>query len=109
MHVRINRETLATCLDALTRLINGPQLITTIFEIMRPPPKPARDFQNRAGWQEVANPRKDCAVPLRSGTAPRRRPFLPRLPPVLLHRAAGLISPICIHQNRPGAERTRRS
>lgn len=72
--------------DTLGRLINGPQLIAVILQIMRPPPEPGGDFQNRARRQTLANPRKNCAGPLRGRTAPRFRPFLPGLFPVVLHR-----------------------
>src|SRR6266536_2975860 len=52
---------------------------------MRPPPEPGRDFQNRTRRQTLANPRKNCAGPLCSGTAPRLRPFLARLLPIVFH------------------------
>src|SRR6059036_2403525 len=84
-HVRISRETLATGFNTFTRAIDNPQVLTVIFEIMRPSPESGRDFQNRAGWQEIANARKDCAGPLCSGTSPRRGPFLARLFPIVFH------------------------
>ena len=71
LHARLSGETLATRFDAFIRAINGPQLLTIIFEIVRPSPEPGGNFQNRAGWQEIANARKNCAGPLRGGTPPR--------------------------------------
>ena len=53
---------------------------------MRPSPESGCNFQNRAGWQTIANPRRNCAGPLRSRTAPRCGPFLARLFPVVLHQ-----------------------
>src|SRR5213080_3361191 len=91
-HVRISRETLATGFNTFTRAIDNPQVLTVIFEIMRPSPESGRDFQNRAGWQEIANARKDCAGPLCSGTAPGRRPFFARLSPIVLHAMASTIA-----------------
>src|SRR5437899_11011090 len=85
LHARLSGETLATRFDAFIRAINGPQLLTIIFEIVRPSPEPGGNFQNRAGWQEIANARKNCARPLRSRTAPRLRPFLACLFPIVLH------------------------
>src|SRR5438046_9775350 len=84
-HVRISRETLATGFDTFTRAIDNPQVLAVIFEIMRPSPESGSNFQNRAGWQEIANAGKNCAGPLRSGTAPRRGPFLARLSPIVFH------------------------
>src|SRR4029077_4973521 len=56
---------------------------------MRPPPEPGRDFQNRARGQTLANSRKNCAGPLRGRAAPRLRPFLARLFPIILHLCWG--------------------
>ena len=58
-NIRVAGETLLTCFDALARLINGPQLVAVVFQIMRPPPEPGRDFQNGACRQTLANPRKN--------------------------------------------------
>ena len=89
---------LATGLDTFTRAINNPQVFAVIFQIVRPPPETGRDFQNCAGWQEIANPRRNCAGPLRSGTAPRFRPFLARLSPIVFHGVARTI-PIEYHED----------
>lgn len=70
VHMRINRESVAARFNAFTRFINSPQLLAIIFQIMRPPPETGRNFQNRARWQKLANSRKNCALPLCSGTAP---------------------------------------
>src|SRR6266498_2871624 len=102
MHVRISCESVPARLDAFIRFIDDPQLLAVILEIMRPSSKARRNLQNRASWQKVADARKDGAGPLRGGTAPRCRPFLARLFPVVLHRVAGTISPICIHQKMAG-------
>src|SRR5207244_7316609 len=75
----------ATGLDTFTRAIDNLQVLAVIFEIMRPSPESGRNFQNRAGWQEIANAGKNCAGPLRSGAAPRRGPFLARLFPIVFH------------------------
>ncbi len=83
--MRLCSETPPTRFDAFTRFINGPQLVAVIFEIVRPPPETGRNFQNRADRQKLANTRENCSVPLRSGTAPRRRPFLARLFPIVFH------------------------
>lgn len=83
--MRMTRETLLTGFDTIARLINGPQLLAVILQIMRPPPKPGSDFQNRARRQTLANPGKNCAGPLRGRAAPRLRPFLARLFPIVLH------------------------
>src|SRR5262245_26720724 len=83
--MRLTRKTLLACFDTRARLINGPQLVAVILQIMRPPPEAGGDFQNRARWQTLANPRKNCAGPLRSRAAPRFRPFLARLSPVVCH------------------------
>src|SRR4029078_12902717 len=80
-NMRNTRETLPTCFDTIARLINGPQFVAVILQVMRPPPEPRRDFQNRFCGQTFANPRKNCASPLRSRTAPWLRPFLARLLP----------------------------
>ena len=80
--MRITREPLPTCFDAVARFIYGPQLVAVILQIIRPPPEPRRDFQNRTRRQTLANPRKNCAGPLRSRAAPRLRPFLARLFPI---------------------------
>ena len=86
--MRIRRETLATCLDAFTRFINGPQLLAVILQIMRPPSEAWRNFQNRASRQTIANTRKNCAVSLRMRGAPWVRPFLARLVPIVFHLLA---------------------
>ena len=86
------RKTLLTRFDALTRLINGPELVAVVLQIMCPSPESRRNFQNRAGWQAITNTRKDGAGPLRGGTAPRRGPFLARLFPIVLHGVAGTIT-----------------
>ena len=83
--VRITRKTLPTRFDAIARFINSPKLLAVILQIICPPPEPGGDFQNRAGRQTLANARKNCAVPLRSRAAPRFRPFLARLFPIVLH------------------------
>ena len=83
--VRMTGETLLTRLDTVVRFINRPQLVAIILQVMRPPPKPRRNFQNRARRQTLANPRKNCAGPLRGRAAPRLRPLLTRLFPVVLH------------------------
>ena len=64
-------ETLPARLDTLVRFINRPQFVAVILQIMCPPPEPWRDFQNRIGRQTLANPRKNCARPLRGRAAPR--------------------------------------
>ena len=83
--IRNTRKTLLARFDTFTRLINGPELVAVVLQVMRPPPESRRDFQDRAGWQALTNTRKDCARPLRSGTAPRGRPFLTCLSPIVLH------------------------
>src|SRR5215471_16452997 len=83
--MRMARETLLTGFDTRARFINRPQLIAVVLQIMRPPSEPRRDFQNRIRRHTVANTRKNCADPLRGRTAPRLRPFLARLFPVVLH------------------------
>src|SRR5215472_10614830 len=85
MQVRVSRETLATRFDAFARAINNPQFPAVLFQIMCPSPETGPNFQNRARRQTIANPRKNCAVPLRSGTAPRHRPFLACLFPIVFH------------------------
>ena len=79
------RKPLPTRVDTFARLINSPQLVAVILQVMRPPPEPWSDFQNRVRRQVLANPWKDCSGPLRSGTAPGSRPFLARLFPIVLH------------------------
>src|SRR5438045_8845585 len=91
-HVRTGRETLETRFDAFCGLINSPKLFAVIFEIMRPPAEAGRDFQNCAGWQEIASARKDCAGPLGGGTARGGRPFFARLSPIVLHTMASPIA-----------------
>src|SRR5438876_419695 len=81
----MTRKTLPARFDTIARLINGPQFVAVILQIMRPPPEPGCDFQNRARRQTLANPRKNCAGPLRGRAAPRLRPFLARLCPIVLH------------------------
>src|ERR1700756_5313362 len=83
--MRNTRKTLPTRIDTVARLINSPQLVAVILQIMRPSSEPRRDFQNRVRWQTLANPRKNCAVPLRRRPAPRLRPSLARLSPIVLH------------------------
>src|SRR4030095_16518756 len=84
--MRMTRKTLLTRFDTLARLINSPQLVAVILQIMRPPPEPGSDFQNRPRRQTLANSRKNCAGPLRGRAAPGFRPFLACLFPVVLHR-----------------------
>jgi len=83
--MRNTRKPLPTRVDTFARLINSPQLVAVILQVMRPPPKPGTDFQNRVRRQALANPRKNCAGPLRRRAAPRLRPFLARLSPIVLH------------------------
>src|SRR3954452_3328595 len=83
--MRMTREPLPARFNTLVRFINSPQLIAVVFQIMRPPPETRRDFQNRSRRQTFANPRKNCASPLRGRAAPRLRPFLARLFPIVLH------------------------
>ena len=80
--MRSTGKTLLARFDTIVRFINGPQLVAVILQIMRPPPEPWRDFQNRFRRQTLANPRKNCAGPLRGRAAPRLRPFLARLFPI---------------------------
>src|SRR5436309_12665691 len=82
--MRNTRKTLLTRFDTIVRLINGPQFVAVILQIMRPPPEPGCDFLNRARRQTLANPRKNCAGPLRGRAAPRLRPFLARLWPIVI-------------------------
>src|SRR6476646_6787729 len=89
--MRNTGKTLLTRFDTIARLINGPQLVTVVLQIMRPPPEPGRDFQNRPYRQTVANPRKNCAGPLRGIAAPRLRPFLARLCPIVLHQIRAVV------------------
>src|SRR5207249_10090591 len=62
-----------------------PDTQAEIFQLRRPPHESGSNFQNRTGWQEIANAGKNCAGPLRSRTAPRRGPFLARLSPIVFH------------------------
>ena len=80
------RKTLTARFDTVTRLINRPQPVAVVLQIMRPPPEPGGNFQNRIRRQTLANARKNRAGPLRARAAPRFRPFLARLFPVVLHR-----------------------
>src|SRR5438093_13248007 len=73
---------------------------------MRPPPEPGRDFQNRTRRQTLANPRKNCAGPLRGRAAPRLRPFLPRLFPIVLHGRTAIIAETHSSKNGWGRNRT---
>ena len=83
--MRLSRETLTARFDAFTRFINGPQLVAVILQIMRPPPEAGRNFQNRAGWQKLANARENCAVPI----AQRNCPTVPTIPrPPLSNRTS---------------------
>ncbi len=68
--------------NTLVRFINRQQFAAVVLQIMRPPPKPGRDLQNCCGGQTVADPRKNCAGPLRGRATPRLRPFLSRLSPI---------------------------
>jgi hypothetical protein len=52
---------------------------------MRPSSKAWPNFQNRAGGQAIADARENRAGPLRGRAAPRLRPFLARLFPVVFH------------------------
>jgi len=101
--MRNTRKTLLTCFDTLVRFINRPQFVAVILQKMRPPSEPGRDFQNRARRQTLANPRKNCADPLRGRTAPRFRPFLARLFPVVLHQIKNrfMASKTDVNQSRP--------
>src|SRR6266478_6102470 len=92
MHVRVSRETPPTRFDAFARFINGPQLVAVILQKMRPSSKAGRNFQDRPSRQTIANARKNCAGPLGGGTAPRGRPFLARLSPIVLHGMARTIN-----------------
>src|SRR2546427_12933389 len=83
--MRISGETLATRFDAFSDAINHPQALAIIFQIMRPPSETGRDFQNGFRRQTIANPRKNGARPLRGRTAPRLRPFLPGIFPIVFH------------------------
>src|SRR6478736_5393051 len=83
--MRMTGKTLQARFDTVARLINGPQLGAVVLQIMCPPPEPWRDFQNRSRRQTLANPRKNCAGPLRGRAAPRLRPFLARFFPIVLH------------------------
>src|SRR6476620_11235316 len=85
--MRNTRKTLLTRFDTIVRFINGPKFVAVILQIMRPPPEPRRDLQNGSHRQTVANPGKNCAGPLRGRAAPRLRPFLARLFPIVLHLA----------------------
>src|SRR6266404_7776653 len=91
MDVRVTRETPPTRFDAFARFINGPQLVAVILQKMRPSSKAGRNFQDRPGRQTIANPWKDRAGPLRGGSAPRLRPFLARLFPIVFHGVTGTI------------------
>src|SRR5439155_24968731 len=73
---------------------------------MRPPPEPGRDFQNRTRRQTLANPRKNCAGPLRGRAAPRLRPFLARLFPIVLHGRTAIIAETHSSKNGWGRNRT---
>src|SRR5215831_14017763 len=86
MDMRTACEALPTRFDTIARLINRPQLVAVILQIMCPPAEPGSDFQNRAGRQTLANARKNCAGPLRGRAAPRFRPFFAGLAPIVLHR-----------------------
>ena len=101
--MRNTRKTLLTCFDTLVRFINRPQFVAVILQIMRPPSEPGRDFQNRIRRQALANAWKNCADPLRGRTAPRSRPFLARLFPVVLHRIRNrfMASKTDLNQSRP--------
>ena len=83
--MRMTRKTLLARFDTLIRFINSQQLVAVILQIMRPSSEPRPDFQNRVRGQALANPRKNCASPLRGRAAPRLRPFLARLSPIVLH------------------------
>src|ERR1700747_2156800 len=84
-NMRNTRKTLPTRIDTFARLINSPQLVAVILQIMGPSSEPRPDFQNRVRWQTLANPRKNCAGPLCPRAAPRLRPFLARLSPIVVH------------------------
>ena len=96
-------EALPTRFDTFARLINGPQFVAVIFQVMRPSSEPGSDFQNRVRRQTLANPRKNCAGPLRGRTSPRFRPFLACLFPVVLHRIKNrfMASKTDVNQSRP--------
>ena len=82
--MRLSRETPTTRFDTFTGRVDHPEFLTIIFEIMRPPPKAGRYFQNRPGWQAISNTRKDGAGPLRGGTAPGLGPLLTCIFPIVL-------------------------
>ena len=104
--MRNTRKTLLTRFDTIARLINGPQFVAVILQIIRPPPEPGRDFQNRARRQTLANPRKNCVSPLRGRAAPWLRPFLARLFPIVLHRMAAMIADMRLTKTGWGRNRT---
>src|SRR6476619_572182 len=106
--MRNTRKTLPARFDTIARLINGPQFVAVVFQIMGPPSEPWRDFQNRACRQTLANPRKNCAGPLRGRAAPRLRPFLARLFPIVLHRIVRSINRYELIKKWLGAESNRR-
>ena len=86
VNVRMTCKTFPAGFDTVARLIHGPQLVAVILQIMRPASEPRSDFQNRSRRETLANSRKNCAGPLRGRAAPRFRPFLSRLSPVVIHR-----------------------
>ena len=102
-NMRNARKTLLTRFDALVRFINRPQFVAVILQIMRPPPEPGGNFQNRIRRQTLANARKNRAGPLRARAAPRFRPFLARLFPVVLHRIKNrfMVSKTDLNHSRP--------
>src|SRR5579884_1350439 len=85
MHVPLGGETPATRFNALAGAVNGPELFAVILEIVRPAPKPGRNFQNRIRGKALTNARKNRAEPLCRRTAPGRRPFFACLRPVVFH------------------------
>jgi len=81
--MRLGRETPTTRFDTFIGGVNNPEFLTIIFEIMRPPPKAGRYFQNRPGWQAISNTRKNATSPLRGRTAPGLGPFLACILPIV--------------------------
>ena len=45
--MRNTRKPLPARFDAIVRFINRPQFVAIILQVVRPPPEPWRDFQNR--------------------------------------------------------------
>src|SRR6266446_5394786 len=86
--MRINSETPTARFDTFLGAINNPQLLAIIFEVVRPPPKTRRNFQDRLRRQESTNAWKNGTEPLRRRRSPRRGPFLPCIFPIVFHSMA---------------------